>query len=213
MQSLVASSLALVIHSGAAFADTWTGFYVGLSIGTVSTKDTWSSPGLTNLTANGRGGVGGVLTGFNWQSGSFLAGLETDLQFSGARGSTACWGPTYNCADRLTRLGSFRGRLGWILMPAAMVYFTGGLGWGSAEWKATEAATGSLTGGGSSAHTSSGHVLGGGAEFLVDKNWSVKAEYLHYQLGKFTPAATDFGGPLDFQLKADTFKVGANYKF
>jgi opacity protein-like surface antigen len=71
---------------------TWTGFYFGANAGfasgsfganTLLSDATLATPLLaTNLSSRLKGGTGGVSTGYNWQMGGFLAGLETDAQFS-----------------------------------------------------------------------------------------------------------------------------------
>jgi len=58
-----------------------------------------------------------------------------------------------------------------------------------------------------------GWALGGGVEVAVDQNWSLKAEYIHMDLGSqwfnFSPMASSRAP----DLKMDTFKIGINYKF
>jgi outer membrane immunogenic protein len=110
---------------------------------------------------NQSGFIGGGQIGYNYQWGSnFLAGLEADIQGTGARGSgiytgafqdSIQWndgpgahpcGPTVNCvlvrtaagAGRVSAktdwLGTARGRLGYLFSPTLLVYGTGGLAFG-----------------------------------------------------------------------------------
>ena len=207
------AAVAIALSAGAVMADSWTGFYAGLSVGTASAKDTWSAVG-TSFSGSGHSAIGGVQAGYTWQNGSILAGIEGDYMFSGHRVTESCPNPAYNCEAKVNGLGSLRGRLGWVAAPSAMVYFTGGLGWAGVDRKAYNVATGSLVGGGSASHTSTGLVLGGGAEFLVAKNWTVKGEYLHYNFGSYTASVAEFPtNQPTFKMNADTFKIGVNYKF
>ena len=201
--------IALTTASGnAAFAQNWNGTYAGVSLGYGMQKDHWAPQGAQDFWDNARGAIGGVQAGYNWQSGSVLAGIEGDYLFSGIKGSTTCAGTPDTCSTNLNGLGSVRGRLGWVATPSAMFYFTGGLAWGSLQYKDT------VAGGVGFTHTSTGAVLGAGSEFMLSRNWTLKAEYLHYDLGKITAGAADFSGtPTDFRVKTDTFRLGLNYKF
>jgi outer membrane immunogenic protein len=85
---------------------TWTGFYVGgnagYSWGTLSNN--WNlfaqsivlagcPPAGVAFCETGsdvtrlNGALGGLQAGYNWQTGNFLAGIETDLQLANQRGS------------------------------------------------------------------------------------------------------------------------------
>jgi len=61
--------------------------------------------------------------------------------------------------------------------------------------------------------------VGAGLEYGLTKNWSVKGEYLHIDLGSEhhnvqvdydnnVPAGVDFG-----RIELDTLNIGVNYKF
>ena len=117
------------------------------------------------------GAVVGGQIGYNYQWGqNFVAGLETDIQWTGVRGSGAYagasqdaiqWndgpgahpcGPTVNCvlvrtaagSGRVSAatdwLGTARGRLGYLFTPALMVYGTGGLAYGGVNASANHVA-------------------------------------------------------------------------
>ena len=72
-----------------------------------------------------------------------------------------------------------------------------------------DAALGPIPGGSS---WQSGYAIGGGIEYALTNNVSVKGEYLFSQLG----SKTYYGGSPDV-VKAgvdiNTFRLGANYKF
>src|SRR4051794_28872212 len=55
----------------------WSGFYVGGNVG-------YQSGEATNLGADPNGIAGGVQAGYNWQTGQFVFGGETDIQASAA---------------------------------------------------------------------------------------------------------------------------------
>ena len=214
LRCLQTSFAALALSCSVASGGDWTGFYTGISGGWAETNDTWTNTGNPDFNDAGKGGLFGVQGGYNWQFGHTIVGLETDYLFTATKGYVSCPDPTMVCGSRLKDMGSVRGRLGWLGSPSAMIYFTGGIGWGKAEWTQADALTGDTSLGGASSHTVSGAVLGAGAEYMLAKNWTVKGEYLHYDFGRFTPSDTEFpvGAPT-FKLYADTYKLGLNFKY
>ena len=84
------------------------------------------------------GWLGGVQGGYNWQAyGSpFVLGIETDIQASTILGQGSDLnGAAYK--SRLQALGTVRGRAGYA-MDRALVYFTGGLAYGSVDNEAID---------------------------------------------------------------------------
>ena len=74
---------------------TWTGFYIGLNAGgiwgTGSTETTLYNAGFPLLTTIWPGGnlggsqsgfIGGGQAGYNWQTGAFVLGVETDFDWT-----------------------------------------------------------------------------------------------------------------------------------
>jgi len=233
----------------AAPALTWSGFYVGGNAGYAS--GSWSgSPtyslgpsGMVDTTVNANGFLGGVQAGYNWQIGKVVYGIETDFQLgsmsgSGVSNSTFLWngvqpGFTKYYDMDMDWYGTLRGRLGYDL-GGWMPYATGGLAYGHGTLSNTVvnnylgACCGSGNGvsaTGTAADTHIGWAAGAGLEYALNGNWSVKAEYLHVNLGAqpysisgtITPLS---GGPAAFNtdgfrstLSFDTIKGGINYRF
>lgn len=163
-----------------------------------------------SLQAKLSGFIGGGQAGYNWQHGSLVAGIEADIQGASARSSTTGTGvgslylglgtptPLRGAATvnrALDDLGTVRGRLGFAVTPGLLLYGTGGLAFGETNLAYTGTATnpaGSmLTGNASSTQTRTGYAAGAGLEYAWLQHWSVKAEYLHYDLG--TQAVSFFG--------------------
>lgn len=131
---------------------TWTGFYVGLNAGaafntnksaTVSTfgLDPVLNPIYRGSDSSGTPFTGGAQVGYNWQFGSFVAGVEADLNYlhrnrgiNGAFLAPFDRTPGYdNQADFAVSnsgssnwFGTARGRLGYAF-DRALIYATGGL--------------------------------------------------------------------------------------
>ena len=194
-------------------AAVWSGFYFGGNLGYG-----WgaSSDQLAN-SVSGFGGVspagwlGGVQGGYNWQGyGSpFVLGIETDIQASTILGQGSSTDGAYK--SRLQALGTVRGRAGYA-MDRALVYFTGGLAYGSVD---NEAADGAYVNNQNSVVT--GYVLGGGLEYKVKRDLSFKVEYQYVNLGKNDPSDPTTGAAYSANggtVRDDAFntvRVGLNY--
>jgi outer membrane immunogenic protein len=164
----------------------WTGFYAGLNLGY-----DWGS--VTNTNLSPRGLFGGAQGGFNWQSGSFVLGGETDLQLSGASDNV---GP-FKFSNPW--FGTLRGRAGYALNNI-LFYGTGGLAYGGG--------TAELPGQ-SESHGAIGWTAGGGLEVGLTRRWTVKAEYLYLDLGAQNYAITG----LSHEITANVGRFGANFRF
>jgi outer membrane immunogenic protein len=211
----------------------------------------YSSPGvteglaaLTDSTASGsrNGFIGGGQVGYNWQFGSVVTGLEADIQgVSGLKNSgsaqTAAMVAYVPVTSLLTAavdtkyLGTVRGRIGFLATPTLLVYGTGGLAYGGVSASASVAQAGingfAGAGAGSFSDTRVGWAAGAGLEWLFAPKWSVKAEYLHYDLGtaKFTWSAAGTSASTFFanqvyqtnvssaRFDGDMVRAGVNYHF
>jgi outer membrane immunogenic protein len=180
----------------------WTGLYIGINGGGIWGHSSFTAaPPTGDFTVSG-GLIGGTL-GYNWQMNQVVFGLETDLDWSGARGSAACG--TATCQTRNTWLGTARGRVGYA-MDRFLPYLTGGLAFGDIR-----ASSSGLAG---ATSTRSGWTVGGGLEFAVANNWTAKAEYLYVDLGKFDCGTACGGVPPDnVKLNANVLRAGLNYRF
>jgi outer membrane immunogenic protein len=220
---------------------TWTGLYVGLNAGYA-----WSGSNnarhqgdaatfaLINAGqipagfSNQRDGfTGGAQIGYNHQIGRFVIGVETDINYLGAKETSAfvgAGGAIGAFSSEQTYLGTLRARLGFTPMDRLLIYGTGGLAYGDVDMTATftNPAIGAIRGG-SRSETKYGWTLGAGAEYAFTNNWTAKAEYLYYDLGKSTlyhgalnPAAA-IASPAVGAIRSDNSghiaRIGINYKF
>jgi opacity protein-like surface antigen len=118
---------------------TWAGFYLGAHAGYGWGHDPFNNLVLSNGVplsgVDSRGFVGGFQAGANWQSGSFVGGLEIDLSGTGIKGSASNAGIVFGAlsqatqTDKFDRLGSARARIGYLVTPSLLLYATGGPGW------------------------------------------------------------------------------------
>ena len=217
---------------------TWTGFYAGLNAGGASTsaKLGWTClptcldapaaiverQNLSNRTLRPTGFVGGGQVGYNWQTGSFVFGIEADADFlTGRRGSTlplsaAFPGNSITQSVRADFFGTVRGRLGFAV-DRLLVYATGGLAVGHFNFADSSLYPGSAQAV-SASKTKTGWTVGGGVEYAVWQNWSVKAEYLYSDFGTFTnssslPAPAIITYIHRHKLTENVLRLGINYRF
>lgn len=142
------------------------------------------------------GWIGGGQVGYNWQNGSFVFGVEADLQATGEHGATTVC-ITANCPTgsifgsasyRLPWLATARGRIGVAVAPKWLLYATGGLAVGEIDSTFLGGLNGGPVASLSSNTTRAGVVVGGGVEGALDNNWSAKLEALWVDLGSFDTA-------------------------
>lgn len=221
----------------------WSGFYAGVNAGyTFGDRDRVDTTGQaiinqTNVATGARPGsiraerdgfIGGGQIGYNWQvSPTWVLGIEADIQYVDADRTTNVLGTTgLNNSYRtgLEYLGTVRGRVGYAF-GQTMIYGTGGLAYGRVENSANLfGAAGQSQFFGEDRSTKTGYTVGGGIEHMFSPNWSVKAEYLYYDLGRsnLNVAVIPLGPPLqgggtgyntNFRNEGHIARVGLNYKF
>jgi outer membrane immunogenic protein len=212
----------------------WTGFYGGANVGYSwgNSSNTWNifAANLGGATAcppasgalcvagtdsnHMNGVIGGLQIGYNWQTGRYVFGIETDFDATGQRGNQTFNGangaflggviaPAPTAAaytEKLSWLGTLRGRVG-IASDHTLFYATGGLAYGEVKNTGSATISGSTTGAGpctaalpafgtcplgnwSNSADKTGWTIGGGVEQAFAGNWSVKVEYLYVDLGR-----------------------------
>lgn len=142
----------------------------------------------------------GILAGYNWQFGSFVLGLEGDMNYLAMDGKlkndasgvmSQVMAPENTTAtDRISYdanwYGTVRGRLGYA-MSNVLIYGTGGLAYGFMDVRqnlSAENGAESASWAGSTNGWNLGWTLGGGIEYAVDR-WVLGAEYLYVDLGTY----------------------------
>jgi OOP family OmpA-OmpF porin len=204
-------------------ATDWSGFYLGANVGGATGNSNFSYhpaiPGGAGgaLTSSGpnfnyEGPFGGGTAGYNFQFGpSWVWGIEGDIDGSGIRGGNICTaGTTVHCSIANTWLGTVRGRIGWLTMPNAMLYVTGGAAFGDINISAP--------GPTSTGTTNVGWTAGAGLEYMFAPQWSVKVEYRHTDLGSASfgiPAAAAGGVATSAKVNFETdgALLGLNFHF
>ena len=215
----------------------WSGFYLGANagfawsfdprtdcIGVVAPCTTTSFPA-----AAPAGAAFGVQAGYNWQVGDFVLGLEGDANKLFAQGVTHFPGVDPGkgpdqLSSRYDWLGTARARVG-VARNAALFYATGGFAYGRvgheyiyAPGSPTDTQSFNLS------ENRMGWAVGGGVEYSLSQNWSVRAEYLYVHLAasNLDISSLQFNGGggnppgtsvLHINNNLNIVRLGANYRF
>ncbi len=218
----VPALVALVLLARVASAESntaWDGFYLGASLGGMSSKACGTStlkgaaidPTLDTTFANcsGSGLAGGMQFGENFQFNRLVVGIGADVVFSRAKGadstvrftSEAPPPGTYSFSGKLSPsdfaiLGARIGYGGNLIFPylrAGGVVTTGSRSLVD-NYTPTGATAPVASFGGGKNFTSTGWAAGAGAEIGLNGAWSISAEYLHVSLGKGASSITTCTG-------------------
>lgn len=156
--------------------------------------------------ASARGWMGGGHAGYNWQSNSWVYGIEADI--SGLHlDSTA--NTALNDGVTTARMnadvnwyGTVRGRLGWAQGPA-LFYGSAGLAYGRTDLNGSMNTPGLSLNTPTSA-TKTGWVAGGGIDYLLTPNVIVGVQYQYVDLGSASLASSAAAaGPIGLTQSAN----------
>jgi opacity protein-like surface antigen len=183
------------------------------------------------LTADG--GFGGGQIGYNWQSGTccFVYGFELDLGGIATKEERsflafAPGGVFPGVAGRVRVDGGFfgdiTGRIGYT-WGGSLLYAKGGFAWLNSDVNfaatiITAAGPGATFRSNNDNTTLTGWTVGGGWEYLLNPNWSMKVEYMFYDFGNIdnhccNDGLNSFNFAHDHDLEVHTVKLGFNYFF
>jgi len=203
----------------------WAGFYAGIDGGygqSNSGNTVLYNGGFANGDSSGRaqpqGGFGGGQIGYNFQSGSFVYGVETDFQggdlSSRTTGLTAD-GNEFTSRESVDWFGTVRGRLGYSL-GRTLIYGTGGFAYGDVRQHAF-ATDGTDSASLRNNNVQTGYTVGGGIEYKLSASWSLKGEYQYIDLGSEKLSGIDTTGAAvstnNLDTNFSTVKIGLNYRF
>jgi outer membrane immunogenic protein len=198
-------------YYGSAPVHQWTGFYGGVNVGYGLAGITDSAP--LAVTSLMHGVFGGAQVGYNYQTGSWLFGLEADIQASDMSASYTRTLPVIGdltVGHRIPYFGTLRGRLGYAFTcGCVMAYATAGLAYGSYEPFAT---AGGITV--SRTYTNAALAAGAGVEWMVSERWSTKLEALYLDTGNIGSGLTlPIIGEIHARARATITRLGLNYHF
>jgi len=200
---------------------TWQGFYVGGFLG-----GAWSSiEPAHNVVILGSGGtvpvgtintsgfLGGVQLGYNIQVSNFVYGIEADFGGMDTGSSQNFFDPlTPARILHVTSSGGFYGDItgrGGIVLGSALLYAKGGFAFFTGDVHITDGFDNIRQDSG----TFTGWTIGGGIEYLIAPQWTVKAEYQFFDFdnNNFSCCTGAAAGRIENALTSNTVKLGFNF--
>jgi outer membrane immunogenic protein len=192
-------------------AFTWSGLYIGGQVGYQ-----WGNTSPTLFTAGGPVGlpsssesgiVGGGHVGYNFQFSQFVFGVEGDVDGASYNGGNASGLVGYTSREPVE--ASIRGRVGYA-WDRVLFYGTGGVAFG--DFHDTFTGPGGFD---SMWRERTGWTAGGGVEYAIDNNWSLRAEYRYTDFGRVNDYLVA-SAPGDTASRRETdnrVQAGFSYKF
>ncbi len=173
--------------------------------------------------------IGGAHVGYNLQLGQWVVGLEGDVDGSSIshnNNSQSLYSNNYGYVSGVNYTtsagiqGSIRGRVG-VAWDRVLLYGTGGVAFAGVNASVNVPYYNSTVTGGydSASSTRVGWTVGGGIEYAVTNNWSVRAEYRYADFGRntFYPVNSfswdTYGANIQRRFTENRVQVGFSYKF
>jgi outer membrane immunogenic protein len=199
---------------------TWTGIYIGGQVGYA-----WGSDPIDEVDTvfdhnaffndKPNGVIGGAHLGYNLQIGQWVAGLEGSVDGTSLHGTRTSAGPlVVTMSTRPDVQGSIRGRVG-VAFDRVLIYGTGGAAFSGITNNYSLGFPFFLSE--SDTKTRTGWTVGGGLEYAVTNNWSIRAEYRYSDFGRspdFPFSSITFGNvSFTHHLTENQVQAGFSYKF
>jgi outer membrane immunogenic protein len=210
---------------------TWEGWYLGLNAGGHAARDKLSTvttpgglfsaaqvaqiDGASPATLNFASGMGGVQTGYNWQFGHTIAGIEVDANAIAGTAKRAVG--AISLVDQIKQPGfllTVRPRLGWAFDHRSLLYVTGGYAFGTVQAVDTITVA-ALSFQSDVTARQSGWTAGLGYEYAFSRGWSAKIEYLYVDLGSFhsvIPVPPGAAVDVTHKYTDNIVRVGVNFR-
>jgi outer membrane immunogenic protein len=210
--ALAASVLASVLSTSAMAADImpataaydWTGVYIGAQVGLDLLHP--NSTAANFIQPEATGFAGGLNAQALWQTGNIVLGGVADINFSTTNASAPCFNPAFTCKDGSNMNASVRAKLGFA-SNNVMFYGTGGWGWADYHGETNNGTAFPAS------KSLNGWVAGAGLAYALNNNWSVGAEYLHYDLGSANVTNIVYDTNYPVKPTLDTIMLNVSYKF
>lgn len=189
----------------------WAGLYVGATAGFGVGDTETSIEGFSIADYEINGAIYGAHIGYNFQRGSMVFGVEAAINGTDMDGSQGLLTSAITSERELDWYATAVARLGYT-SGMTLFYGFGGVAWADVTSKLNVLGSTVLE----DTETHVGWTAGLGVEHALSDRFSVRVEYAHVDLGEET-TTYDLGrlGTIDkdVDVKFDTIKVGASYKF
>jgi outer membrane immunogenic protein len=187
----------------------WSGFYVGGHVGYLWGRTRVVDDGvLTESGAPTNGIVGGVLAGYNWQTGPLVYGLEGDFGLADARGQGISTSPPVITPNlyHLMWTSHMVGKLGYA-SGSWLFFVTGGLGVADLDFHEGTAIMGPALLG-----IYTGFSVGAGIEHAFSRNLIGRLQYIYDDFGSKNYTGLD-GGIYRISLTTQTLRGALSWKW
>jgi outer membrane immunogenic protein len=177
----------------------------------------------------------GLQAGYNYQSGNWVFGGEVDVEYLGVRGTSssniifpstlpggAAGGPAtfFNTSTSVSAgwLFTARPRIGWAVQDW-LVYATGGLAVSRESFSQDIGLLAPFMDSSNFSSARVGWTVGAGVEYAIARNWSIRGDYLHVDLGSVntsgtpTPAFAGLTQTGTVRVTTEIARGGLNYHF
>ncbi len=201
------------------YAPSWQGFYVGGNVGGL-----WSQiaaadnvvfvvqPSMTvqsNQSVNPSGVFGGAQLGYNVMTGNYLLGIESDIGWmdTGGKGTFTLPHPAHSIT--VSSSGGWYGDItarGGVAYGDALFYAKGGFAFLTGGVNVSDLADGIYQNSG----MFTGWTVGAGMEYMINPRWSIKAEYLYFNLDN-NNCCFSSARQFDDKVTMQTVKLGFNF--
>jgi outer membrane immunogenic protein len=216
----------------------WTGWYFGAHLGGAWSRGDVSDSPLPNAAVAGQpflpfdnddaNVMGGIQGGYNYQfNRNWVVGIEADFSFTNLSGSQTyapipafpagvIAGTTETLSREIDWFGSVRGRLGYA-WDRWLVYATGGYAFAKIKTNAISIFPANVYSF-SDDSVKSGWTVGGGLEYGLAANWTVRGEYLYYNFEDVSgvsfgvPSTAPVGSSYLWENQIHTARIALNYK-
>jgi outer membrane immunogenic protein len=207
-------------------APTWTGMYLGFTVGGLS-GDAKYATGINNL-GPVRGfehAINGVFVGlrggYDWQVGpNAVFGVLGEINYGKISGNVSFDGPPGTFRTEMPWHAQLGARAGLLVQPATLVYVHGGAAYADVDWASGNAV---LSGGnapgpwtsGKGSHGYWGWIVGGGVEHKFSQRLSIFLEgsYADYGSKTYTFFEVDDGQNRSVKLDLNVMKATTGFNF
>jgi len=199
----------------------WSGAFVGVFGGVAAADFDYAAfdgagTEMLDIGVTGRGLLGGVRAGYDFQFGSIVAGLSADIALTNIAAQLDGTIPglgTAAISSELRYLGTVQARLGYA-WDRLLVYAHGGLAYGETDQRlaVTPAGGAVLAVELDDSRVKLGWTAGAGAEYAITDRLSIATEYAFTDLGEDTLYA-DPALSVSEDLQFHTLTVGVNFRF
>jgi outer membrane immunogenic protein len=209
----------------------WTGVYVGGNVGAGWLNDTVTYSTTTALEPAGTetkysdiGFLAGAQMGFDFQAGPIVFGAEAAWDYSALSSSNQSNAVTPGVTTRSTGEPHYyvtaTGRLG-VAFDDILLYAKGGAAWTNVHYTQDVLTAGVANSTQTQVANRLGFVVGGGLEYGLTENLSLKAEYEFLDFGSkdytfnIAPVGASPTNPVPVAIKSTTqmFLLAVNYRF